>query len=223
MNPAQQTACLKKYLILFFFLPVSVTCFAFPAAGNHFVNDSNNLKILIINAFDAQSISARKNKKALFAELVTTLQKDLAAEISSKTRYRPVIISETLTAENYDSLLSSLIQKNKPGKTIIIKTFDIWFDKTGVDVTEEDGSKTRSAKFDLCSNVTYHLLVGETRQDEKEIKYREYYTYRNVASGFLSVGPDIVGKRKDGILLMKNNAAAFMQSASSWFIVPWQN
>ena len=206
----------KKYLLLSFILIYCFDCFSMPSSGNLSTQDSGKHKILIISSYDAQSIKARKNKKALFAELVTTLQNDLAAEIASKTRYEPVVISATLTGKNDDSLLSSLLQKNKPAKTIIIKAFDIWFEQTGVDVTEENGSKTRTAKFDICSNVTYHLLNGENMQDEKEIKYREYFTHRNVASGFLSVGPDIVGKRKDAILLMKNNAAAFMRSAAIW-------
>lgn len=210
----------KKYLILFSVLIYCFDCFATPASQNYLPGDSNKLKILIISSYDAQSIKARKNKKELFAELVTTLQNDLAAEIRTKTSYEPVVISETLTGENYDNLLISLLQKNKPAKTIIIKAFDVWFDQTGVDVTEENGSKTRTAHFDLCSNVTYSLLNGENLQDEKEIKYREYFTHRNVASGFLSVGPDIVGKRKDAVLLMKNNAAAFMRSAAIWLSAP---
>lgn len=210
----------KKHLILFSVLIYCFDCFATPASQNYLPGDSNKLKILIINSFDAQSIKARKNKKALFAELVTTLQNDLAAEIRSKTSYEPVVISETLNGENYDSLLLSLLQKNKTAKTIIIKAFDVWFEQTGVDVTEENGSKTRTAHFDLCSNVSYQLLNGETVFEGKEVKYREYYTHRNVASGFLSVGPDIVGKRKDAVLLMKNNAAAFMQSAAIWLLFP---
>lgn len=210
----------KKFLLLFSLFICCLDCLAKPSPGSHLPEDSNRLKILIISSYDAQSIKARKNKKELFAELVTTLQNDLAAEIRTKTSYEPVVISETLTGENYDNLLISLLQKNKPAKTIIIKAFDVWFDQTGVDVTEENGSKTRTAHFDLCSNVTYSLLNGENLQDEKEIKYREYFTHRNVASGFLSVGPDIVGKRKDAVLLMKNNAAAFMRSAAIWLSAP---
>lgn len=210
----------KKYLILFSVLLYCFDCFATPASQNYLPGDSNKLKILIINSFDAQSIKARKNKKELFAELVTTLQNDLAAEIRSKTSYEPVVISESLTNESYNSSLLTLLQNNRPAKTIIIKAFDVWFDQTGVDVTEENGSKTRTASFDICSNVTYRLLNGENLQDEKEIKYREYFTHRNVASGFLSVGPDIVGKRKDAVLLMKNNAAAFMRSAAIWLSAP---
>lgn len=210
----------KKCLVLFSVLICCFDCFATPSYQDYLPGDSNKLKILIINSFDAQSIKARKNKKELFAELVTTLQNDLAAEIRSKTSYEPVVISETLTGENYDNLLISLLQKNKPAKTIIIKAFDIWFEQTGVDVTEENGSKTRTAHFDLCSNVLYQLLNGDTVLEEKEVKYREYFTHRNVASGLLSVGPDIIGKRKHAVLLMKNNAAAFMRSAGIWLSVP---
>ena len=211
----------KKYLLLFPVFLISAVCFAVTVSGNHFPKDSSRSKILIISSYDAQSIKARKNKKALFAELVATLQNDIAAEISSKTTFEPVIIPEIiLTGEHDDSLLVSFIQKNNSSMTIIIKDFDIWFEQTGVEVTEENGSKSRTASFDICSNVKYHLYIGTKLQSEKETKYREHFTTRSVASGFLSVGPDIVGKRKDAILLMKNNAVAFMRWATIWLSAP---
>lgn len=200
---------------------LSVVCFALPDTGTHFTKDSNRSTILIISSYDAQSMKARKNKKELFAELVSTLQKELAAEITLKTRYEPVIITETLlTSENDDSQLSLIIQKYKPVKTIIIKTFDTYFEQTGVEVTEEDDGKKRTASFDICSNVNYHLYNGEEKMEEKETKYREHFTERSVASGLLAMGPDIVGKRKHAIQMMTKNAKAFMQSAVSWLSSP---
>lgn len=115
----------KKCLFLFFGLMYFFDCIATTLPGCYSTQDSIKQKILIISSYDVQSIKARKNKKELFAELVITLQKDLAAEIKSKTDYEPLVISEMLTGENYDSLLASLIQKNKAAKTIIIKAFDI--------------------------------------------------------------------------------------------------
>jgi hypothetical protein len=211
----------KKYLLLFSVLMLSVVCFALPDTGIHFPKDSNRSKILIINSYDAQSMKARKNKKELFAQLVAALQKELAAEIGSKTRYEAVIIEERLLkGENHDSSLLSIIKENHPIKTIVIKAFDVWFEQTGVEVTEEEGGKKRSASYDICSNVMYQLYYGNIMQQEMETTYREHFTERSVESGFLSVGPDIVGKRKHAILLMNKNAGAFMRSAASWLSAP---
>ncbi|MGB3162286.1 MAG: hypothetical protein WBA96_02050, partial [Chitinophagaceae bacterium] len=55
--------------------------------------DTTIPRILIINAFDASEIKARKNKKELFAELADSLKHYLRNEIRGNTEFE-IVVSE---------------------------------------------------------------------------------------------------------------------------------
>jgi CHAT domain-containing protein/tetratricopeptide (TPR) repeat protein len=169
--------------------------------------DSISSHILIINSFDALSLDVRKNKKALFSQLADTLKQLLYARIEppyqSQTIIIPGLFRETA---NQDSSVFLLMDTNNASMAIVIKNIDVHFEQTGVEVTGEKNNKTRTASYDICSKVVYDLYNSETKPKELEISIREFYTERDVISGFLAAGPDVVGKRKDVVNIIARNA-----------------
>ena len=184
-----------KPLILFL-------CFIFFfSEGNASVSDqmpdTSGRRILIINAFDASEMKARKNKKELFAELADSLKQLLYERIDSPYKEQVTIYPDLLKeTANSDSSIFYLMDNYNAFVAIIIKDIDVHFNQTGMEVTGEKNHKTRTAYYDLCAIVTYALYNSETKLNEQEINICEHYTHRDVISGLLTVGPDIVGKKK---------------------------
>ena len=169
--------------------------------------DSIASHILIINSFDAMSLDVRKNKKVFFAQLADTLKHLLYARMEpqyqSQTIIHPGLFKET---GNPDSDILALMDTSKASMAIVIQDIDVHFEQTGVEVTGEKNNKTRTASYDICSKVVYGLYDSETKLKELEISIREFYTERDVISGFLAAGPDVVGKRKDVVNIITRNA-----------------
>ncbi len=196
------------FRILFFVL----TCYVWMAF--HFVSDAQTPanddddpvigKFLIINSFDAMSMDARKNKKELFFQLADSLKKILLERLAPTYKDNVVVYPNTVPA--IDSSITSLMLEQEASTAIVIKNINIYFEKTGVEVTGEKGSKDRKVFYDICSVIAYALYNTEEKIKESTIDFCEAYTERSAVSGLLAVGPDIVGKKKDAFKMLSKNA-----------------
>ena len=158
--------------------------------------DTSIPRILILNAFNASEIKARKNKKELFAELADSLKHYLRNEIRGNTEFE-IVVSEGLENDTAGHILNGLLQKHNCTSAIIISKLNVYFEQNGVEVTKNsDGSKTREAFYDICSDVRYLYYVNNATPEVK----------RSVASGMLAAGPDIVGKSKYAFIAIRLNA-----------------
>jgi hypothetical protein len=92
---------------------------------------------------------------------------------------------------------------------IVIKDINVWFEQTGVDVVKEGKSKSRTAYYDICSEVSYVLYNQSTFEKENAINRCEYFTERSVMSGLLAAGPDIVGKSTHAFNMVEKNAKEY--------------
>jgi hypothetical protein len=177
--------------------------------------DSGITRILIINSFDAQSMKARKNKKEFFTELTDTLKQMLSLKFIERNKLEVIVIPVLISnPENNDSLYFKLVTEHKATYTIVIRNLNAWFEQTDVEVVKESDGKKRTASFYICSAVTYCLYKNSSKQEESEIKKSEFFTKRNVVSGLLAAGPDVVGKSKYVIEMIEKNAAEYVRSIS---------
>jgi len=169
-------------------------------------------KILIINSFDAQSIDARKNKKLLFGELADSLKQMLYEELDLKIPAARVVISELINSQDNDSVYFNLIKKHSATKAIVIKNLNAYFNQTGVEVTRgTDGKKDREASYDIVADIDYVLYSDSKKIKEFHTQVFEFFTTRNVTSGLLAAGPDIVGKHKHAFKIVQKNAGQFVK------------
>ncbi|HET6768845.1 MAG TPA: hypothetical protein VFH08_15645, partial [Chitinophagaceae bacterium] len=176
-------------------------------------NQTSN-RVLIINAYDVQAYDFRKNKKELFAKLADSLKSFLAHEIRRDKRTEPVII-DSLFPSILDStaVIDSLKNAYQANTVIIIKKLDVFFEQTGVEVTKErDGSKSREASYDICSEVDYILYESNNEPRHSLARTCEGFGTRNVVSGLFAAGPDIVANRKHAYVMIGKNAKKLIRS-----------
>jgi hypothetical protein len=169
-------------------------------------------RILIINTYNAAATDQRKNKKELFGKLADSLQSLLAERIQKENLGEPVIIKE-LTPPIFDSKarLDSLFNLYSANYAIVIKKLDAYFDQTNVEVTKnDDGSKSREASYDLCTEVSFGFYKANDKPYHSETKNCDPFTSRNVMSGLLAGGPDIVGKSKHVFKAIATNANLYI-------------
>lgn len=197
-----------KYILLFisFGLLLSESY----ASGNNQRTDTSSSRILIINAFDASKMKARDNKKELFAELADSLKQYLAKEINGYSGFKAVV-SEQLVTNITDISLDSVLQKYDCTSAIKINSLNVYFEQTDVEVTKiSKGSKSRNASYDLCAVVQYHYYKTQEPIVPLEKMNCRFFANRNVASGLLAAGPDVVGKRKYTFTAIEENAVLFV-------------
>ena len=177
--------------------------------------DSAISKIIIINSFDAQLMKARKSKKELFAALADSLKQMLNFELNGRDKTEVIIIPDVIkNPENNDSIYFNLINAYHASKAIVIKTLDAYFEQTGVEVVKEADGKKRTASYNICSSAKYFLYNRTSKVKESETKLCKFFTERNVLSGFLAAGPDIVGKSKYAFKIIQDNAKEYNKEIS---------
>ena len=204
-----------------FVFPFIMFCSGFVWSQNNpdsfLAKNKTSIRVVIINTFDAQSNHYRKNKKELFTQLADSLKSVLEEKVKSMELAEPVIIQELLPAI-FDSKtqLDSILNLYNATYAIIIKKLDAFFEQTSVDVTRDnDGSKSRDASYDICADVSYALYVKGAQPYHSKTKNCEYFSTRNVMSGFLAGGPDIVGKSKHAFKIIEKNAQQYIWEINS--------
>ena len=178
-------------------------------------SDSFPKSFLIINSFDAMSMKARKNKKELFREFADSLKQYLYINLLVRNDAEIIVIPEML-ADAGDSTISLLMAKHNATRAIVIKKVNAFFNQTDVEVVKEKDGKKRTASYDICAVVNYVYYSKTIKQKESETLQCEFFTTRNVMSGFLATGPDIVGKSKHVHKIIKKNAEQYLREIHSF-------
>jgi len=169
--------------------------------------DTTAPRILILNAYDASEMKARKNKKELFAELADSLKHCLRSEIVRYSAFEAVVAEEPMS-DTAGLILHALLQKYNCARAVVINNLNVYFERTDVEVTKnDDGSKSRVASYDICSEVQYWYYGNAVAARVFDRKRCEFFGKRNMASGMLATGPDIVGKSKYAFIAIRQNAA----------------
>lgn len=207
---------MKASIILIFLL--SGTFNFYSNAGSSFPvikSDSLPDNILIINSFDAMSMKARDKKKELFRELTDSLKSYLQRETEDREKVKAIIMPELfIETEGSDSIIFSMMLQNNSSGAIVIKKVNVFFDQTGVEVTKEEDGKKRVASYDICADITYKAYGRAPVPKTSDIHICEFFTNRNVASGLLAAGPDVVGKKKHTFPIVQQNAGIYLAQVS---------
>ena len=191
---------------LLLFISFGVLLYESYASGFNENTDTSGRCILIINAFDASQMKARNNKKELFAELTDSLKQYLRSEMSKYSSMETAVVKE-LMRDNTDSMISHLLQKYNCTGAVLIDSLNVYFEQTGVEVTRDnDGKKSREASYDICTEVKYICYANIQTREPLYKKNCRFFSKRNVASGLLAAGPDVVGKSKYTFIAVRQNA-----------------
>jgi len=164
---------------------------------SHPANDHAVQSILIINAFDALTISARVKKKELFKELTDSLKSYLKNEILLQTGREAKIADDILAAgQNLDSSVRSMMQQEKAEFAVLILSLKVFFSPTESRKEEEEnslGKKTIWVYYDLCATNQYCLYNADTLVKPPVLASCKFLTKRESHTGVffpIAISPD---------------------------------
>ncbi len=169
-------------------------------------------KILLLNTYDIVSKKYRDNKEELFISLINSLMDWMAGKIHEKTGITVQVLPGYYSPAGIpDSNVFTQMKENKASHAIVIRSFDIFFNQTHVEVVKTDkGGKERTAYYDIIADIGYALYAGGSILKENDIHKSRFHSSRSVISGLLATGPNIVVKRDDAMRIMLDNGTEFL-------------
>lgn len=167
-------------------------------------------KILFLNHFNVSAQNYRDNKEELFREMIDSLLQESAHRIQNTTGITTVAFKGVTYSSSADTVLQ-LLQQHGATHTIAVTGFIIEFVQTKVDVTKEnDGSKTREAFYDIRAAMGYTLYGTGGRLRTDDVVRQQFHSSRNVASGLLAAGPNVVVQRRDAYKILFENVHDYL-------------
>lgn len=169
-------------------------------------------KILILNTYDIAAKKFRDNKEELFISLTNDLMNRAAKNLNEKQQIKTEVIQGyTNTNENSDETIKNLLQKYNATHAIVIRSFDVFFNQSRVDVSkDDDGSKNRQAYYDIESDISYALYSKQALIKEKTVNKVRFHSSRRVLSGLLAAGPNIVTQQDDARNISFDNLSEYL-------------
>jgi hypothetical protein len=156
-------------------------------------------KVILLNSYSVQAQKYRDNKEALFIQMIDSLLEESALRIRNTTGITAEVISGYTPINRNDTpAINKLLQQYGAGYAFVVTGFDVEFIQTRVDVTKESsGSKSREAFYDIRAGLAFALLRKDGLVRTDDAVRQKYHSSRNVASGLLAAGPNIVVQRND--------------------------
>jgi hypothetical protein len=161
-------------------------------------------KILLLNNVDIVSKKYRDNKEELFIALTNEIMEWAGKRIAEKDNIPTEVIRGYTPLT--DSTIRALLSSHHASHAIIIRSFDVFFYQTNVEVEkDQSGSKSRTAYYDIESDITYEFYNTAAMLKGMTIHRRRFHSSRSVLSGLLAAGPNIVAKRDDALTMAIDN------------------
>lgn len=190
-------------------------------SGDNFSNDlglrsqqdTSDSYVLIVSAIDLKAQKMRQNKKALFAELISELKIMIEIELNKRSNAKIEIINEFILVGEDE--IFKLMKERNANKAIVINQFDVFFNQVDVEVSSTPEGKTRVARYDICSDITYLEYRATLLVDSSTVHECEFYSNRTVASGLLAAGPSIVSNKKEALHITRRNVEKYFYNFHS--------
>ena len=188
------------------------------------IKNTAKKRILILNAFDGtvtrhsnvtyayEGSKKETGEKEFFQVLADSLKQILATGIKTNYRLEPEVIDNIpQSTADADSAIHALLKTKNASSAIVIRELSVYFPQTKVDVQKNrDGSKNRTASYDICSFARYSFYTTENNNRNSEIEKCEYFSQREVISGLFAVGPRVLKKKKDAFKQISKNADGYL-------------
>ena len=163
-----------------------------------YVVDPPPQKIILLNTYNIAEKKYRDNKEELFLQLIDIMMHWAATRIHSNADINTEVIQGyTAMAGNKDSTISAMITSHNATHAIAVNSFDVYFQQTHVEVTKTNSGKEREAYYDIVTDISYALFDTASMIREKDLHQSRFHSSRNVVSGLLAAGPNVVSQRDD--------------------------
>lgn len=178
-------------------------------------------KVAVVSAFDTTRLDFRENKNTVFSNGSNELIKSLVKELRQQTELN-VVLLDTLISEDtlyfYPPKSIDVAGRGAFGKRagapllLVLESFQVYFDKEMEVVKEEDGSKSRTAHYDLVAAASINLYdsAGYLVDEAAFEMIHPDYDSRSVLSGLLAAGPSMKKARKHAMVLSRDIGLAWV-------------
>lgn len=168
-------------------------------------------KLLLLNTYNVAAKNYRDNKKELFVRLIDSIMVSSVTEIQDRENINVTFIRglSELTQKAGSSVFSIMTLHNAT-HCIVIDSFDVRFQQTDVNVTKSGTSKSREAFYDIISEIGFSFFNEQGLYKHLLMKEQRYHSSRNVISGLLAAGPNIVAQRKDAYGVTFENTIKYL-------------
>ncbi len=210
---------LKNHFSFFFIICICSGCYVPRTLTNSIVTlptrefKTPPQKIVVANGYDLNEVSTRDNKEKLFNELANLTVRHTSDEISRRSEIASTFVEGfTVPILQRDSIIKALMTEHLASHAIIVEFFKAYFEQTDVVVTETDGGKNREAFYDILVDVRYSFHNWSGQQFDTLISVRKFHSSRNVLSGLLAAGPNVVKNSEDAADGIYANVDMYLKS-----------
>ena len=213
MKPAY-SILLIMYLLAGCASPYRVITYMVPTKPVYTISPAPQ-KIAVLNNCDICKKKFRENKEALFISITDDLIDSASKRIHATTGITTEpVFGFTNTAGNMDSAVHILLAQKNATHAIVITAFDVYFSQTHVEVTKDENSKTKSRRafYDIVSDIHFSFYNSDSVVKKMELLMSRYHSSRSVASGLLSVGPNVVVQENDARSISLDNLQQYLNN-----------
>ncbi|MTI20465.1 tetratricopeptide repeat protein [Fulvivirga sp. RKSG066] len=181
----------------------------------------NFQNIGIVSAFDTSLLTFNQKKKVhVFSQGSQNILVELAQEFKKQSDLEVLVADQLIrgaaevscSSETYKPTAVGTVTDNSYDFTIVLEAYDLYFDQEVEVQKDDDGSKTRTAYYDLIARACIALYdsngheINKVTVTEKHINYDK----RSVLSGLLAVGPSMGNADKEVKRLSKDIAKEYV-------------
>lgn len=178
-------------------------------------------RVAVVSAFDTELLDFREAKNEVYSNGSKELIESLVKNLSERTEL-DVLTSDTVInagilhyykPESIDQQLRREIGKQVGTPLLLVlESYSISFDQEVDVVKNEDGSKDRTAHYDLNVSALVNLYDSTGRLIDESLIERIHYDYnsRSVISGLLAAGPAMGKAGKEINVLSRNIGSAWV-------------
>lgn len=164
-----------------------------------------------MNTYNVAAEKYRDNKEELFIKFIDSMLAISAIEIKEREGISTQVLrGHTPISASGDSSIYSLLKKHGCTHAIAVTNLKIIFDQTGVDVTKTPTGKEREANYNIVCDVDFKFYTLQELYKQTNIHRSGYHSSRNVISGLLAAGPNIVVQRKDAWKIARECLEAYL-------------
>jgi hypothetical protein len=168
-------------------------------------------RILVMNTFDVSAKSYRQPKEELFIRLIDSVMVQISTELQARGEIPSEVLYGRTKFEVNVATINAFMNKYQASHAIIITDFDVKFNQTEVEVTGEDKyGKDKVAHYDIVSIIHYILYDEQGIVKDFPVYQNRFHSTRNVISGLLAAGPNIVDNSEDALSISRENAIQYL-------------
>ncbi|HEX5169473.1 MAG TPA: hypothetical protein VFW11_09880 [Cyclobacteriaceae bacterium] len=170
-------------------------------------------RVAVASSYDVLKESYRDKKENQFLLLIDGALQSMKTQVERNSDVEVKIQrGRAVVPSKEDSCFSAIIAMNEADYLVLLDSFKVFFDQTEVVVTKTDDGKSREAFYDIVSFVNYRLVGKSGSSESFPTSVRKFHSSRNVVSGLLAAGPDIVANHSDAVEIVELNVKEFLRN-----------